>query len=395
MTSCDGHVCKMAEGNAVGRPPIDIDLDEVEYLRSSLLLKWPKIAELFGTTRQTIYRKLKEDGISVDFYSSVTDAQLDTQLRCIIRLHPNDGEVLLPGHLRSQGINVARSRIRAAIHRVDPEGPQLRSLTTVRRRIYSSEGANHVWHIDGNHKLIRWRMVIHGGIDGFSRLIVYMRCATNNRASTVHSQFEAATNTYGHPHSIRSDLGGENVDVWRHMLQVRDDPSCVITGSSTHNERIERLWNDTNRCITRVYSDMFRQLESEEVLDPLNEIDMFCLHFVFVPRINKNINEFVQSWNNHPLSTKRNMTPNQLFVTYFTATEMRESTSTLSGNGPLQNELPPVQDTVSVPCPVLSLLLSTVDPLGQSNNFGIDIFHQVLRIASDHLQQVCAVCHAN
>lgn len=62
-------------------------------------------------------------------------------------------------------------------------------------------------------KLIRRRMVIHGGIDGFSRLIVYMRCATNNRASTIHSQFQAATTTFGYPRSIRSDLGGENVDV--------------------------------------------------------------------------------------------------------------------------------------------------------------------------------------
>ena len=27
-------------------------------------------------------------------------------------------------------------------------------------------------HLDGNHKLISWRIVIHGGIDGFSRAVV-------------------------------------------------------------------------------------------------------------------------------------------------------------------------------------------------------------------------------
>ena len=226
---------------ASGRPPLEIDLDEVEYLRGSLFLTWPEIAELLGTSRQTIYRKLKEDGRTIDFYSCITDTQLDTQLRSIIQQHPNDGEVLLIGHLRSQGINLPRSRIRAAIHRVDPEGPQLRSLTTVRRRVYRSEGVNHVWHIDGNHKLIRWRMVIHGGIDVFSRLIVYMRCATNNTAATVLSQFQSAVTIFGYPYSVRSDLGGENVDVWRDMLQFHRDPSCVLTGSSTHNERTERL----------------------------------------------------------------------------------------------------------------------------------------------------------
>ena len=292
----------------------DRPIDEVEFLRSSLLLSWPKIAELLGTTRQTIHRKLKEDGRSVEFYSNTTDAQLDIELQRIIQQHPNDGEVLLTGHLRSQGIHVPRSRIRAAIHRVDPEGPQIRSLTTVRRRVYHSEGVNHVWHIDGNHQLIRWRMVIHGGIDGFSRLIVYMKCATNNTASTVLSLFEAAISAYGCPQSIRSDLGGENVDVWRHMLQLHGDPSSVITGSSTHNERIGRLWNDTNRYISRMFSDLFRHLESEGFLDPLNEVDVFCLHFIFLPIINKCIDEFVVSWNNHSLSNEGNMTPNQLLL---------------------------------------------------------------------------------
>ena len=76
------------------------------------------------------------------------------------------------------------------------------------------------------------------------------------------------------------------------------------------------------RCIARLYSDLFQQLESEEVLDPLDEIDMFCLPFVFVPGINKNSDEFVQSWNNHPLSTERNIdTKSTLCFILYTATE--------------------------------------------------------------------------
>ena len=31
--------------------------------------------------------------------------------------------------------------------------------------------AQTIWHIDGNHKLIRWRFVVHRGIDGYSRMI--------------------------------------------------------------------------------------------------------------------------------------------------------------------------------------------------------------------------------
>ena len=41
---------------------------------------------------------------------------------------------------------------------------------------------------------------------------------------------------------------------------------------------------------------------------------MYCLHHVFLPRINLVLKSFVESWNNHPVSTERNNTPNQLFI---------------------------------------------------------------------------------
>ena len=88
----------------------------------------------------------------------------------------------------------------------------------IQRRVYHSNGPNHTWHVDGNHKLIRWRLVIHGGIDGFSRTIVYLHCANNNRAETVLTQFHKATSTYGIPCKVRSDLGGENV-LWRDVTR--------------------------------------------------------------------------------------------------------------------------------------------------------------------------------
>ena len=50
-------------------------------------------------------------------------------------------------------------------------------------------GPNSLWHLDGCHKLIRWGFVIHGGIDGYSRLITYLRVCTNNRSGTVLNVF--------------------------------------------------------------------------------------------------------------------------------------------------------------------------------------------------------------
>ena len=83
----------------------------------------------------------------------------------------------------------------------------MRWFNTITRRVYSVRGPNSLWHIDGLHCLIRWRFVIHGGIDGFSRLIVYLSCATKNSAATVLALFLDAVQSYAWPSRVRSDKG--------------------------------------------------------------------------------------------------------------------------------------------------------------------------------------------
>lgn len=88
----------------------------------------------------------------------------------------------------------------------------------------------------------------------------------------------------------------------------------VLTGSSAHNQRVERLWRDTYRCVLSVYYQIFYYLEDINYLDPINEIDLFCLHFVYEKKINKSLRIFVDGWNSHGLFTENNRTPLQLFV---------------------------------------------------------------------------------
>ena len=65
---------------------------------------------------------------------------------------------------------------------------------------------------------IRWRFVIHAGIDGYSRMVVFIHCSTNNRAETVFNLFESAVHAYGLPSRVRTDKGGENVRIAEFML---------------------------------------------------------------------------------------------------------------------------------------------------------------------------------
>ena len=96
-----------------------------------------------------------------------------------------------------------------------------------------------VYVTDTHHKLIRWKFVIHAGIDGYSRLITYMKCAGNNRATTMYRLCISAVEQYHLPSRVRSDQGGEeNILVAQHMIEQRgaERNSMITVHLCTINE---------------------------------------------------------------------------------------------------------------------------------------------------------------
>lgn len=158
-------------------------------------------------------------------------------------------------------------------------------------------------------------MVIHGAIDGYSRLVVFLKASNNNRSCTVVEHFVDAITTYGIPSRVRCDHGGENNDICLMMNVLRGyDRGSALRGRSTHNQRIERLWGDVWRGMTNVYYSIFSFLEAERIIDLNNEMHLWALHFIYLPRINRDLGLFCSQWNHHGLRTERNQSPLQLFV---------------------------------------------------------------------------------
>jgi hypothetical protein len=77
--------------------------------------------------------------------------------------------------------------------------------------------------------------------------------------------------------------------------------------------RIERLWRDAHSKVIKFYLDIFMSLEKDG-FDISDEVHRFLLQYLFQSRIQEELNQFINTWNRHKLSTEGNKSPMQLVV---------------------------------------------------------------------------------
>ena len=197
---------------------------------------------------------------------------------------------------------------------------------------------------------------------------------------------------------IRMDQSGENVLVARHMLEKRGhDRRGVIVGASVHNQRIERLYGGTCTAVTILFYKLFYFMEQVDLLDCLNETHLYSLHYnVFIPRINQALALFIGGWNHHSIRTAHRKSPHQLFTTGalllqhsgLAALDFFENVEEECGID-MEGPIPSQGRSIVVPeVPIrlssenFALLQQAVNPLAPSDEFGIDLYEQVLQFMS-------------
>ena len=175
------------------------------------------------------------------------------------------------------------------------------------------------------------------------------------------------------------------------MIERRgSDRRSMLTGSSTHNQRIEHLWRDMHSCVTMLFYKLFYYLEQQDLLNPF-DLNLWALHYVFLPRINRCLVEFIHSLNTHPIRTACHKTPQQLFTagslvlqtSNVDAFYYAEAVDSNYGLDPDITVIP--NEAVVVPeNPIkfsesdIQALKRAIDPLGISDH-GIDIYEQTLQ----------------
>lgn len=145
----------LVHDGAIGRPRYDIRPEQLEFLLTKKFTV-TTVAALLNVSVRTVRRRMEQYGLYVhNLYSTLSDDQLDSVVTRIQSRFGVCGNRQMMGHLLASGIRVQQDRVRESQRRVDPGGCAMRRMVAINRRKYKVNGPLALWHIDGNHKLIR------------------------------------------------------------------------------------------------------------------------------------------------------------------------------------------------------------------------------------------------
>ena len=155
-----GYHAPAIHDGSEGRPRLNIPRNQLAYMLERRFTA-PQIAGILRVSVRTIRRRMSEYELSVHaLYSQLTDHELDVLVSDIQTQFPTCGNRQMQGHLLARGIRVQQHQVRESQRRTDPCGSVMRRLRAINRRQYQVDGPGALWHIDGNHKLIRFVKLI-------------------------------------------------------------------------------------------------------------------------------------------------------------------------------------------------------------------------------------------
>lgn len=158
------------------------ELDVDEYHRLRLCNQGDAaIAVAWGISPRTL-RRWKT--IHVD--GKLRGQELEEAINEMQEVDPNlsRGYRMVQAQFLSRSIYVSRDAVMDTMRRLDPDAAEARRHQVVLRRQYNSPGFGNCWHCDTWHKGNRYGIVVAGGVDGYSRMIVYLQIADNNTSRT-------------------------------------------------------------------------------------------------------------------------------------------------------------------------------------------------------------------
>ena len=165
---------------------------------------------------------------------------------------------------------VSKEDVMKAIKKIDSEGVDKRRRKVIHRRVYESLGPGHIYHLDGNDKLKRWSLSIHGCVDGFSRKILWLvASSTNNDPIVIGNCFLQCIKKTKIVHVVlRMEKGRGNIFCEDLQLFFTGTDDSYIYATSTRNQRIKSFWSRLKKFCTNWWIGFFTRMVNEGVHRP-------------------------------------------------------------------------------------------------------------------------------
>lgn len=221
---------------------------------------------------------------------------------------------------KKHNIQIPRWCTMKLLRHMDSFGVMQRLRRTLHRRTYCALGPSYLWHADGHDKLKRFGFAIHACMDGYSRRVVWARCASSNNNPAIIASYYLATvkELGGCPQTLRTDCGTENGIMSSIQCSLRSTRHAHIYGSYQNNQRIESWWWYLRKSRLQWWIDMFSDMEHAGAINIDHEGHIDCLRFCFMGVLQRDLAEARALWNGHRVRKSNGATcpggvPDELF----------------------------------------------------------------------------------
>ena len=200
------------------------------------------------------------------------------------------------------GLFVPRQEVESLIRTIDPAGVEERKRHRLKRRKYESPGPNYCWHVDGYDKLKPFGFPIHGAVDGYSRMVMWLKVDRTNNDPEITAKFflDCVVEVGGCPSLLRTDCGTENVVIAGTQCFLRADCDDELAGENSHrygpstgNQRIEAWWAHLRRSRLRWWINFFKDLVDRGIFLTGDVLHGECIWFCFAELIQHDL-DFVK-----------------------------------------------------------------------------------------------------
>ncbi|XP_078490351.1 uncharacterized protein LOC104266093 isoform X2 [Ciona intestinalis] len=230
------------------------------------------------------------------------------------------------------GLNVSRDTVYTTMKELNPQGLKSRQLESKHQRSNDhlfSKGPNWVHSLDGHCILMGYQrstfpLAVYGCIDTCSRKLLWLRIWTDNADPKLIGKwyFDHIYISRKIASMIRVGRGSETGIMATMQAYITNNIEAssispmesVIYRKSTSNQ-IERWWRELHERLEKYFKEQLRYLKDHGLYDPQNVMDRHILAFVYIPVLEREMKNFVDSWNTHRIRRQKDsLLPNGSYV---------------------------------------------------------------------------------